>query len=115
MAINPIATPGTDLAYEFLKPGVHHLNRPAALAADDVMVMHPRRAGDVCVLARREVDALQLTLPGQQVERPEDRRATDAHVSVLCVGKQLCRSEVSAALRDQGAQRSTRACLARCR
>jgi len=101
MTVDPIAAPGADLTHDFLQPGVHYLDRLAAVAADDVMVVHARRAGDVRVLARRKVDALEGATCREQIERPEDGRAADGDAAVTGVGEQLCRGEVTAASRDE--------------
>ena len=60
--------------------GVVDLGRPAAARADHVMVVD-RLAADVGVLAGRQIDALDDAELLEDLERPEDRRPTDAEVA----------------------------------
>lgn len=106
------AAPLTDLADDRWKAAVGDLDRLPALATDDMVVVLVRLTRDIGVLPAGQVDALQSTLLGQHVERPEDRRAADADVARPSVGDQVCRGEMAAASsheRGNGAPRTGRA------
>ena len=72
----------------------------AAARADDVVVMGGF-AGDVGVFAGRQVEALDRPQLGQDVERPEDRRAADPQPAGAGVRDQVGRGEVAIAAGDQ--------------
>lgn len=63
---------GPDLLDDSLQPLVGNFDRPRATPTDNVVVVLPRRAGDVGVLAGRQVEALQRALLGEQVKGPEN-------------------------------------------
>jgi hypothetical protein len=75
------------LCRHVIEAGIVDLGDLAADPADDVVVMG-RPAGNVGVLAGRQVDALEHVQLGQQVERPEDRRAADLEPPGARVGEQ---------------------------
>lgn len=101
MAVDAVAASAGDLTDHRLEARFRDFHRLAAHAADDVMVVLPRRTGDVGVLAVGQVDPLELTTRRQQVERPEDRCPADAHVVRGRVSHQVVGREVAASPRDQ--------------
>ena len=58
-------------------------------------------AGNVGVLAGREVQPLDDPELGQQFERPEERRPADAEAAVTNEALEIGRREVTRLLRDQ--------------
>ena len=79
-----------------------------AHGAHDVVVMD-RLAGDVRVLAGRQVDALDGMQLGQDVERPEDRRPADAEPVGPGVGDEIGGGEVPVPVGDERRDRPPRA------
>lgn len=72
------------------------------------MVVMDGLARDIGVLAAGQVDALDRPQFGQDVECPEDRRATDAQAAHVRVGHEVSRSEVALAALDQVHHRTPR-------
>lgn len=75
--VDAVVAASLDLGDGLRERAVLDLRRATAAGADDVVVVG-RSAPDVRVLARRQVDALEQLQLGQEVERPEERRAADA-------------------------------------
>ncbi len=100
MVVDPVAGPPLDVAHDRAPAGVVDVAARPHVRADDVVVMD-RLAGDVGVLAGRQVEALDGVQIGQDVERPEDRRPADAEASGSGVGDQIGRGEVPGSRRDQ--------------
>lgn len=65
------------------------------------MVVMDGVAGDVRVVAARQVDPLDRSQLGQDVERPEDGGASDAEATVVCVVDEVGRREMAVPARDQ--------------
>lgn len=80
--------------------GVVDLVGPATSRADDVMVVDGI-AADVCVLAGRQVEALDRAETLEDLERPEDRRAADPEASSPCLGDELGSREVACLIGDE--------------
>ena len=77
VVFDPEPPPAGEFAHDLPQAGVLDLRRAAAARTHDVVVVGGR-AGDVCVLAVRQVEPLDDPELGEQVEGAEQRRATDA-------------------------------------
>ena len=88
-----------DITNHLPEAGVVDLVGPATSRADDVMVVDGI-AADVCVLAGRQVEALDRSETLEDLERPEDRRAADAETPRLCLGDELGCREVACLVGD---------------
>jgi hypothetical protein len=92
--------PTLDLTDDGAQSGVVDVVRPAAAGAHDVVVMR-RLAGDVGMLARGQVDALDEVELGKQVEGAEDGRPADGQaLDPGCSHEIGCR-EVAIPIGDQ--------------
>lgn len=100
MRLNPEAGPAGDLGDGVGHPAVRRLRCPPAARADHVMVMGAG-AGDVGVLARREVKPLDDPELREQFERPEEGRPADTEPAVTDETLEIGRSEVARLLRDE--------------
>ncbi|MEP7379171.1 MAG: hypothetical protein ABI725_06355 [Chloroflexota bacterium] len=87
MAFDLEAAAAGDFTHYRLKAGVRHLDRLAAASTDDVVVVFARRAGNVGVFARGQVDALQGAPRREQVERPEYSRAANSDAAITGVSE----------------------------
>ena len=65
------------------------------------MVVMSRRAGDIRMLAGRQVEPFHDPELGQEIQRTEERGPADAKSSTSCGGLELGRREVAAVLGDQ--------------
>jgi hypothetical protein len=101
VALDAIAGPSGDLARHLAHPAVIDFGRAAAAGADDVMVMLGRLAGDVGVLARRQVEALYETQVREQLQGSEHGRTPDRRAPVRRIVDEVAGREVAGALRDQ--------------
>lgn len=81
MAVDAVAGATRHLVDDCLHAGVVDLGLPAAVGADDVMVVE-RFAGHVCVFAGGQVDPFEKPKFGEQLERPEDRCPTNRSSSL---------------------------------
>ncbi len=88
--------------------GIADIGGPPAPGADDVMVMVGRLAGDVGVIARRQVDPLNGPHGFQDLERSEDRCPPDPEVPGGCIVHQVRSGEVPRAGRDEIGHCATR-------
>ena len=100
MLVDPVAGPPSDLAHDRTETGVVDIPTPAAVGADDMMVMDGV-AGDVRVVAAGQVDALDRPKLRQDVEGSEDRGASDAPALARRVVDEVCRREVALPTGDQ--------------
>ena len=100
VGVDAIPGPPTDLADHRLEAGVADIGGPPTARAHDVVVVG-RLAGDVGVLARRQVEALHGAEFLEQVERAEDRRPADPEPSAPGVGDEVCRGERPRTRRDE--------------
>jgi len=100
MGVDPETGPAGDLLGEGGEAEVADLGAPTASGAHD-MVMMGRFAGDVGVLAGRQVEPLDEAEPREQVERSEDRRSPDARAPPAPVGDEVGRREVAVAAVDE--------------
>jgi len=99
------SVPGTagDLTDHDAQPCVGDLLGSATLRTDDVVVVRPL-AGDVGVLAGRQVQALDGAELLEDLERPEDRRSPDVESSGPCLDEELAGREMPITVRDQPGQ-----------
>ena len=65
------------------------------------MVVVDRLAANVGVLARRQVESFDGAQLLEDLERPEDRRATDAEMPGAGLGDELGRGEVAVVVGDE--------------
>ena len=102
MLVDAEPGPPRDLADHRAQAGILDLRRAAAARAHDVVVVG-RGAAHVGVLAARQVDPLDGAELGQDVERPEDRRAADPEVPDPRLVDEVGRREVARLGADQAA------------
>jgi hypothetical protein len=100
VAIDPVARPALDVVDDGKQPGVLDVRSPAAARAHDVVVM-ARLAGDVGVVARRQIDPLDGAKLDEHLQCPKDRRAADTQPTRMGVGKQVRGREMAISGRDQ--------------
>ena len=108
MVVDAVAGPLLDLTHDGPPAGVIDVTAGAAVRADHVVVVDGL-AGYVGMLTGRQVEALDRVEIGQDVERPEDRRATDAEPPLAGVRHEVGRREMPVARGDQVGDRA--ACL----
>jgi hypothetical protein len=99
--IDPVAGRRLDATDDRRQADVRHVDGPSASGAQHVVMVDGRLAGDVGVGAGREVDALDQSQPGQQLERAEDGRSADAAASPLGGVEHVLGGEVSLLLVDR--------------
>ena len=75
--VDPVAGLPPDPRDDCGEARVADVGRPAAASADDMVMVRRRLAGDVGVVAGRQVDPLDRPDALQDLERPEDRRPAD--------------------------------------
>jgi hypothetical protein len=100
MHIDPVAAPAGDLGDGLRDSAPFHLCGPAAAGAHDVVVV-PRRARHVGVLAIGQLDALQDAKIGQQVKGTKEGGAAEPLVSAAGDRFQLGSGEVPIVPGDQ--------------
>lgn len=100
MLIDPITGPGGDLANECSQAGVRDLRGPTAARTDHVVVMG-RGTPDVGVLPARQVDPLDDPDLGEDVQRAEDGRASDAETTRACLGDEVRGRKVAGLVGDE--------------
>jgi hypothetical protein len=100
MLVDAEPGPYRDLADDCPQASVLDLGAPAAPGADHVMMV-VGVAADVRVLTAREIDPLDRPKLGQDVERPEDGRASDPETPRARLGHEARRREVAWLIGDQ--------------
>ncbi len=95
VGVDRVAAAAGDLAHDRLKAAVLHLDRPAAAPAHDVVVMLLRLTRDVGMVAIRQVEALQRTELGEEIQVAKERGAADGHVTSRCFVQQVGGREVA--------------------
>jgi hypothetical protein len=103
MGFDAVAAPSRDLLEDASHPAVAHVGRLAALGADDVVMMG-RIAGDERVLAGWQVQALDNSELGEDVEGAEHGGAADPEPLPSRCGHELLGGEMAAALADQAGE-----------
>ena len=100
MRIDPVTGRARDLFEALRQAAIPQAEgrRPAALRADDVVVVLGL-AEEVGVLARREVDPLDEVQAAKELQRTEDRGSADAQPPAPGLGQQLFSGELALALR----------------
>jgi hypothetical protein len=107
VVVDSVAGPALDVVDDGTPPGVVDVVAPAARRADDMVVMGGF-ARHVGMLATGQVDPLDRLHLGEQVERPEDRRATDPETAPSGVGHEIRGGEMRGPGRDQLRDRAPR-------
>lgn len=105
--VDAVARLVLDLANDGSPASVVDITTRAAVRADDVVVMDGF-AGHVSVVAGRQVESLHGVQVGQDIERPEDRRSTDAEAPLAGVRHKVGRREMPLARGDQVGDRTAR-------
>jgi len=100
VVVDAVTRPLFDLADDGSPASVIDVTAGAASRADDVVVMDGL-AGDVGVLAGRQVEAFDGMEVDQDVEGAEDRRSTDAEAPRAHVRDEVGRCEMPLARGDQ--------------
>ncbi len=108
MHVDPVTTFRCNAADHESEAGIAHIGGPPAPGADDVMVMVGGLAGDVGVIARRQVDPFDGPHDLEDLERSEDRRPPDLEVPGGCIVHQVRSGEVPRAGRDEIGHCATR-------
>ena len=94
MAVDMVASPSLHLPGDLGEPGVVELHGPAAVRADDVVVMGGF-TGHIGVLTGGQVQAFHESQVREQLERAEDRGAPDCGAALRGVIDQLARRELT--------------------
>src|SRR5690349_9988355 len=100
VAVDREPGPPLDRPDDVADPAIVDLGRAPAVLADHVVVMG-RLAGDVGVVAVREVDPLDDVELHERVNRPEDGRPPDAQAAGLRVREEVGGGKRALAARDQ--------------
>lgn len=108
MGIDPVAALGSDPAHDPAETRVVHVGGAPASAADQVVVVVGRLAGDVGMITGRQVDPLDGPDRRESVDRAEDRRAPDVEAPRRGIVHQVGRREVPASSGDDVGHGPTR-------
>jgi hypothetical protein len=98
--IDPVARPSLDVGKDRSPSGIVHIATRATRGTDHVMVVANRLARDVRMPAGRQVQAFDRVKLDERIQRPEDRRPSDAKVSGLRVVNEVRRRERPLPSRD---------------
>jgi hypothetical protein len=99
--VDPIAGEAGYFGHYLGDAAIRGVGRPAAIRADDMVVMGRTDTRHVCMSSCREINPLDNAQFRQQVERPEDSPATDAETTIASVRFKFGRREGPVIFRDQ--------------
>ena len=100
MFVDPIAGVPGDLGHDGPQAMIVDVPGPTTTGADDV-VMVLRVARDIGVLAGRQVQSFDRLDLDQEVERPEDRRPSEAEAAATRLDDEIRGREVPVLLGDE--------------